>query len=98
MWGIGINWAHVNRWVGWLISYEVFVASALVLGWHLGPRLDEVLVVATLPAWVLVPYVLLCLLLVVLRVLWARALPISRRLLQRAVVVRQKLLGLRTSQ
>jgi hypothetical protein len=45
--------------------------SCLVAGWHLGPRWDEVLFLATLPLWVLVPYAVGCLGLAALRV-WLR--------------------------
>lgn len=95
MWGIGINWDHVALWRGWLVHWLIFVGCILVLGWHLGPRSDEVAFVLALPLWILVPYALLCLLLAAVRVLWLGAVAFTRRLIRNSVVIRQHLLGFR---
>lgn len=92
MWGIGINWDHVRVWQGWLISWLVFVGVALVLGWRLGPRPDEVAVAVFLPLLVLIPYVLGCLLLAVLRLSLARLLS-SRYVLRAVQVAKQRIAG-----
>ena len=57
-------------WRRYLLGWLAFVAFGLAAGWHLKPRLDEVAVVLVLPLAVLVPYVLGCLVLTILRLLW----------------------------
>lgn len=61
-WSIGLNPDHVRLWITYGLQWLAFVAFALVAGWHLGPRMDEFLVVLTLPLWlVFAPYVVFCL-------------------------------------
>lgn len=91
-WGITLNKQHVELWCGFAVLWGIFVGLALVLGWHLGPRPDEVLICATLPLWVLVPYVAFCLVSVLLKAwLW----PVGRAAWQRLrlvhAVVRQRI-------
>lgn len=93
MWGIGINWGHVALWRRWLIQWLIFVGVAVVLGWHLGPRPDEVAAAVFLPMLVLVPYALGCLMLVVVRVLLAR--PLFLGLVAKTVLVAQKCINFR---
>lgn len=66
-WGIRINWGHVNLWLTYGVAWLAFVGFALVAGWHLKPRLDEVVVVVLLPLGVLVPYAVLCFLVAALK-------------------------------
>jgi hypothetical protein len=37
-----LNWNHVALWRGYLISWAIFVAWGVVLGWHLHPTVEEV--------------------------------------------------------
>ena len=70
-WRVEINRQHVGLWGALLAGWLAFVAFGLVIGWHLGPRLDEVLIILVLPLWlVVIPYALLCLLIAVARLLW----------------------------
>lgn len=61
-WRIGLNPDHIRLWITYGFQWLGFVAFWLVAGWHLKPRMDEFLVVLTLPVWlVLAPYVVFCL-------------------------------------
>jgi hypothetical protein len=58
---IEFNVDHVRVVLRWFWQWVWFVALALVLGWHLGPRIDEVLTVLfVVPALALVAYIAFC--------------------------------------
>lgn len=65
-----INPAHVSRWKAWLGAWYALVATCLVIGWHLKPRLDEIAFAICLPLIVIVPYAVLCLVAVAIQSLW----------------------------
>lgn len=67
---ISLNKPHLARWAYWLYCYAVFVAIALVFGWHLHPRWDEIMFACTLPLWVIVPWAAVSLIGAALRSLW----------------------------
>lgn len=86
-WGISLNRDHLAVWGRWAILWLLFIGFGLIAGWHLSPRLDEIVTVALLPLAVLVPYVLGCLGLAVFRLLWPplrRALGANQRLGEQA--------------
>jgi hypothetical protein len=75
-WRIGLDPDHVALWTRYGIQWLAFVGFALIAGWHLKPRLDEFLVVVTLPLWlVLAPYVVFCFLAAVVKAWWMSAAP-----------------------
>jgi hypothetical protein len=65
---IEFNVDHVRVVLRWFWRWVGFVALALVLGWHLGPRIDEVVfVLFVVPAAALAAYVALCFAIAVLK-------------------------------
>lgn len=70
MWKLTINRDHVALWGRWLAMWVAFVAFGLVVGWHLKPRMDEFLVVLSLPLAVVAAYAIGCLVVLVIRSLW----------------------------
>ncbi len=58
---ISVNREPLKRLGRLLYMWMCYVALALILGFSLHPRPDEILFVSTLPLWVLVPYALFCL-------------------------------------
>lgn len=68
--GVRLNKPHLQLWGRFAIMWGVFVVFCLIAGWHLKPRTDEVLAVATLPLWFLIPYIFGCLIIAYIR-LWA---------------------------
>lgn len=80
-WQLLINPDHVGTWIGLGLWWLCFVAFALVAGWHLGPRPDEVVFVLTLPLWmVLAPYVVFCLLATAMKAWLIPILPVRWQL------------------
>lgn len=70
-WKIGLNTPHLIVWRRILIGWLAFVGFAVIAGWHLKPRIDELLFAVTLPIWLVVaPYAAYSLLAVVLRSCW----------------------------
>ena len=57
---IHLNKPHVERLAQFAVVWCIYLAFCLIAGWSLNPRLDEVIFVATLPLYVLVPYALFC--------------------------------------
>ena len=71
MWRIQIDKAHVTLWLRWLKAWLALVAFALVFGWHLKPRVDEVVFMLLVPVGVVGLYALGCLAVATLKTLWA---------------------------
>ena len=70
-WKIQINHEHVATVRRLLWRWFWYVLFLVVIGWGFGPRLDEVLTVMfVVPLIVLVPYIVLCFVLAVLKSLW----------------------------
>lgn len=55
-----LNMAHVALWQRYAMYWLAYVAMAVVVGWSLGPKLEDVVFVTTLPLWGLIPYVAWC--------------------------------------
>lgn len=55
-----IEHTHLKLWGRLFTLWGSYVVFCLIAGATLHPRLDEVLFVATLPLWILVPYILFC--------------------------------------
>jgi len=71
-----LNRTHLKLWATYAVAWIGFVVFCLIFGWHLKPRPDEVLFVATLPIWaVFLPYVVFCLLAAIFKSLW----PVGRK-------------------
>jgi len=70
MWRIQIDKQHVMLWLRWLKAWLAFVGVALVFGWHLKPRMDEVVFILLLPVPVVAVYALGCLAIAALKALW----------------------------
>lgn len=56
---ISLNTPHLRLWGKWLAYFAVYFVFCLIFGPHARP--DELLFVLTLPLWVLVPYIVFCL-------------------------------------
>lgn len=69
-WRIELRKSEIDRWTAYLISFAIYYLVAVVIGWHLHPRWDELLFVASIPLWVIVPYAVFSLLIGVFRMLW----------------------------
>lgn len=72
-WGVRLNRPHVRLWQGLAVLWGAFVLFGLVVGAHLRPRMDEIVIVALLPLAVLIPYAVLSFLLTLLRVFLSRS-------------------------
>lgn len=68
-WTIQVEPRHLALWGRFARFWASYVAFCVVVGWHLGPTLEEVLMLTGLPLLVLIPYTLGCLGLAALRVL-----------------------------
>lgn len=78
---IGLNHPHLARWGYWAVSYAAFVGFALVAGWHLKPRWDEIVFAITLPLYVLIPWIIISLIgawIKTLRPKWLHHWPLRR--------------------
>ena len=60
-WGIGLNWTHVELWKRLAAYWLAYVAVGLLIGWHLKPRLDELLFVLCIPIVIVVPWAIVSL-------------------------------------
>lgn len=65
------NWPHIALWGRLTRFWATYVAAGLIMGWSLGPRVDEVIFVALLPLPFVVIYAVGCLVVAWLRVLMA---------------------------
>ena len=68
-WGIRINWGHVAIWRRLAILWLGYVGVGLLVGWKLGPRLDEIAFLLLLPLAPLAAWIALSFLWALLR-LW----------------------------
>jgi len=64
---IKLNWPHIRKWSEALYGFAVLYVGALIFGWHLGPRADELIFCASLPLFVIIPYAALCLVVVLVK-------------------------------
>lgn len=69
---ITLNRPHMFKWLRWLYAWFVYVIIALIAGWHLKPRPDEIQFVVLLPLVVIVPWAILSLLAAVCQSLWPK--------------------------
>jgi uncharacterized membrane protein len=82
---VKFNTPHIILWGRVLSLWLMYVGFCVIVGWSLHPRLDEVLFAVFLPAFVIVPYIVICLAVAALR-LWlvgdhGRARPFGRSIL-----------------
>jgi hypothetical protein len=68
---VSLNYSHMLVWRRYLVGWAAFVAFGIVAGWHLHPRLDEVVFMIALPLWIIVPYAVISLVAAMVRAwLW----------------------------
>jgi hypothetical protein len=80
---IEFNVDHVRVVLRLFWRWVWFVALALILGWHLGPRVDEVLfVLFVVPALALAAYIAFCFAVAATKSLWPLATASWRRSLR----------------
>lgn len=62
---ITLNPSHLKLWGKWAYYFVLYFILALIVGPHARP--DELLFVLTLPLWVLVPYIVFCFVVALIR-------------------------------
>ena len=67
---VSLNKPHLARLGIFAVWWAIYLTIALIAGWRLQPRGDEILFVATLPLWLLVPYAVACFAIALIK-LWA---------------------------
>ena len=69
-WKINLNQDHIHLWKKMGGLWLIYMLFGLISGWHLQPRMDEIIFVLFLPIGIIIPYALACLILVALKQLW----------------------------
>ena len=90
-----INKPHIKVWLNFLVWWAVYVLIAIVVGWRLSPRVDEIVFAVCIPLIVVIPYAIFCLLIAAVRAWWPRR---NDGLPHRVMLVRIRLIAQRSIQ
>ena len=78
---VTLNWTHIALWGRFAVYFGLWMGAAIIGGWHLKPRLDEVVFVALLPVPLVLLYATGCFCVAAARVwLWPAVAPVVVRL------------------